>query len=577
VSIAAAGASLVALASLGGASLQGCKSTAGTGVPDAAASAAALDCETDSGDWPMYGHDICNTRAAAFPGDAGLAGVVADAGITTKWMFTAAGDISATPAVVAGQVYFPDWGGMLHRVDAQTGQAVWSRAVADILGADGDAGDAEVLDAAPPPQGGGSNALGISYSASSILAARVTPVVTGGLVIFGVANPGYPFMVAVDQDTGALKWLTRLDSHPYALITSSPALDGNVVYVGVSSGEEGAILNDPTYDCCTFRGSVAALNATTGAVLWQTPTIDDDVYFAADGGLTGYAGSPVWSGTPTVDHKRNALYVTTGNNYSTPPEPGDAGAPPLPTGDRIESVIALDLTTGAIRWSQRMTTGDVWNFALLNNHDYDLGCGANFFQAEIGGVYHDVIGAGQKSGVYWAIDADTGMTLWKTQVGPGGHLGGLHWGAAVDGTRIYAGVNDEFGISYTLGGRGPMEAGTSTKVGSWAALDPASGETIWQTPNPAMSAPLNGASVNGPVAVVGGVLFAGSMDQDGMMYAFDAATGALLWQFKSGGTVYSGPAIVGNVVYWGNGYPSGRLGFGTPGGTLYAFQIGPGN
>jgi polyvinyl alcohol dehydrogenase (cytochrome) len=113
-------------------------------------------------------------------------------------------------------------------------------------------------------------------------------------------------------------------------------------------------------------------------------------------------------------------------------------------------------------------------------------------------------------------------------------------------------------------------------TGSWAALDPGTGETLWQIPDPALSAPLNQVSVNGPIVVVNGVLFAGSMDSNGTMFAFDASSGATLWSFQSGATVYGGPAVVGGVVYWGNGYPSGRLGFGTPGHTLFAFAVSGG-
>jgi len=547
----------------------GCKSTAGTGVPDAAVTAAPLDCAADSGDWPMYGQNLCNTRTAQ---SSPITPQTAP-GLAVRWTFAAAGDISATPAVVGGQLFFPDWGGMMNCIDAQTGQAVWTRSVAAILGDEGDAGDAGDDAEAPAIAAADAQAPSLSLGSSAVtgIVARGTPIVTANLVIFGVATAGNARMVAVNRSTGALAWQTLLDPHPYALIASSPALDGNVVYVGVSSGEEGASLLDPSYTCCTFRGSVAALDATSGAILWQTPTIDDDVYRTADGSLSGYAGSAVWSGTPTVDHKRNALYITTGNNYSEPPAQADSGQP-LPEGDRIESILALDLTTHAVRWSQRMTSGDVWNFARFGNHDYDFGCGANLFQADIGGAIHDVVGAGQKSGVYWAVDADTGTTLWQTQVGPGGHLGGIHWGTAVDGVRVYAGVNDESGTAYTLGGSGP-KAGTPTTVGSWAALDPATGETLWQVANPSMTAPLNGASVNGPLATVNGVVFAGSMDADGTMFALNAATGDVLWSFKSGATVYGGPAIVGGVVYWGNGYPSSRLLFGTPGGTMYAFSV----
>jgi polyvinyl alcohol dehydrogenase (cytochrome) len=153
---------------------------------------------------------------------------------------------------------------------------------------------------------------------------------------------------------------------------------------------------------------------------------------------------------------------------------------------------------------------------------------------------------------------------------PYAHQG--HWGTAVDSTHVYLGVNDETGAEYTLGGNGP-QSGAAATVGSWAALDPASGDIDWQVANPAMSVPLNGASVNGPVTIANGVVFAGSMDPKGTMYALDGSSGAVLWSFQSGGTVYGGPAVVDGVVYWGSGYPSARLQFGTPSKKLYAFRV----
>jgi polyvinyl alcohol dehydrogenase (cytochrome) len=111
-------------------------------------------------------------------------------------------------------------------------------------------------------------------------------------------------------------------------------------------------------------------------------------------------------------------------------------------------------------------------------------------------------------------------------------------------------------------------------TGAWGALDPGTGTILWQIADPAMTMPLLGASVNGPVTAVNGVVFAGSMDPMGTMFAFDAATGDVLWSFQSGGTVYGGPAVAGGVVYWGSGYPSTRLQFGTPSQKLYAFEIG---
>jgi polyvinyl alcohol dehydrogenase (cytochrome) len=526
-----------------------------------------LDCSsTDAGDWPMYGQNVCNTRGASTT-DPITAKTASK--LTVKWKFTAAGDISTTPAVVGGQVYVPDWSGMLYRLDGATGQVVWMENVGQLVGL-GDGGI--TIDA-----GGLNTGAARGYS---VPLSRVTPVVSGNNVVFGLGSAlSQALMAAVNKDTGALVWQTPLEGHPAALITSSPAIDGDTVYVGVSSGEELATGLVPGYPCCTFRGSVVALSASTGMIKWKTFMIEDSVYFQADGVTpSGYAGVAVWSGTPTVDRKRNSLYITTGNNYSVP----TGATNPPPAGDHVESIVALDLTTGKIKWSQRMVgaKGDIWTLQNLNQPDYDFGCGANLFQVNAGGTTQDVVGAGQKSGVYWALNPDTGAVLWKTQVGLGGHLGGIHWGTAVDSNGIYVGVNDESGTPYTMGGKGP-QAGMKTSVGSWAALDPTgggspSGKILWQIANPAMMAPLNGGSVNGPLAVSNGVLFAGSMDAMGMMYAIDVTSGAVLWSFASGASVYSGPAISNGVVYWGAGYPASRLGLGTSGPTqLYAFNIGP--
>jgi polyvinyl alcohol dehydrogenase (cytochrome) len=523
---------------------------------------AALDCSNgDAGDWTMYGQNVCNTRGGTAASDPITAKTVSK--LKVKWMYTAAGDISATPAVVGGQVYVPDWGGNLTRLDAATGSVVWSKNVGTILGI-GDGGVA--VDA------GGLDTGATRAFASPV--SRVTPVLSGSSLIFGMgSSQSNATLAAIDKDTAALKWQTPLDMHPTALITGSPAIDGDTIYVGISSGEEIAAGLIQGYPCCSFRGSVVAVSASTGAIKWKTYTIEDSVYYNADHTPSGYAGVAVWSGTPTVDRKRHLIYVTTGNDYATPtPAPTT-----LPAGDHIESVLALDEDTGAIKWSTQMAPkgGDVWTLSNFAGPDYDLGCGANLFQATIKGVPQDVLGAGQKSGVYWTLNPDTGAVLWKTQVGPGGHLGGIHWGTAVDTNAVYVGVNDESGNPYTLGGSGPQK-GMKTSVGSWAALDPATGKTIWQIANPAHAAPYNGGSVNGPLSIWNGVVFAGSMDAMGMMYALDATTGAVLWQFQSGSSVYSGPAIVNGVVYWGAGYPASRLGLGSSGTTqLYAFDVGP--
>jgi polyvinyl alcohol dehydrogenase (cytochrome) len=529
-----------------------------TGTGAQALGASVFDCTGSGDDWPMFGQNVCNTRS-----NSNKDGLTPNSASTlaVKWAFKAAGDISATPAIVGKDVFVPDWAGMLYRIDARTGQAVWSVNISTLLGLGGaDAG---------------------ANDTPATFAARDTPVVTDDSVIFGVGRGGnsgpqpLAIVAAVERQTGALKWQTLVDTHPAAVITSSPMLDHGKVYIGVSSSEEVfaafPVIAGIPYNCCSFRGSVVALDAESGAIDWKTYTIEDSAYFQSDGVTpSGWAGAAVWS-TPAIDRGRGSLYVTTGNNYSQP-----AGATSLPSGNHLESILSLDLKTGAIKWAQRMTMGDV--FTILNvfegggGPDYDFGAGANLFHTTIGGVGHDVVGAGQKSGMYWAVDADTGNVLWNQAVGPGGSLGGVHWGTAADDSRVYVGVNDQAGSSYALGGSGPT-SGQLVTTGSWAALDPSTGSIEWQVADPALTAPLNGVSLNGPVSTANGVLFGGSMDAQGTMFALDGATGAVLWSFPSGGTVYGGPAIADGVVYWGNGYPQSRLLFGTPGGTLYAFQV----
>jgi len=517
-----------------------------------------LDCGAASPDWPMYGQNICNTLSQATGG--GISKDTVRNNLTVKWVYNAAGDVSATPAVVGGDLYFTDWGGMVSRLDAATGTKVWSQSVSDLV----------------QPGAGDGGLTGFM--------SRGTPVVTADAIIFGtgrtipdiVKNQGLgAFVVALDKDTGALKWKTPVhEGHPAAAITSSPVINGSVVYIGVSSQEEGfGLSGNYTH---TFRGSVVALDVATGNVIWQTHTISDDVYYGPggpDGGKrSGYAGNAVWSSAPAVDRKRNQIYVTTGNNYATA-----SGKPDSVPGNYVETVLALDMATGKVNWASEATpAGDIWTFSNLSGPDSDFGAGANLFTATVNGVVRDLVGAGQKSGVYWALDADTGARVWHTSVGPGGHLGGIQWGTATDGTRIYVGVNNESGASFALGGSGP-QAGTPITTGAWGALDPATGEILWQIANPAMTMPVLGASVNGPVTVVNGVVFVGSMDpMMGTMFAFDAATGEMLWSFASGGTVYGGPAVAGGAVYWGSGYPATRLNFGSSSQKLYAFAIGQG-
>jgi polyvinyl alcohol dehydrogenase (cytochrome) len=567
------------------------------GAPSQMPTVQQPDCSPTSTDWPMFGQNVCNTASQA---SAGGINITSAANLTTKWVYDksagAAGDVSATPAVVGGSVYFPDWGGMINRLDAASGSVVWSKSVGDVLTALGKPGN-----------------LGGFVS-------RDTPLVTQGLVIFGtVRDPPQvitsggtgAYLVAISQDTGTAKWATNLELHPAGVITGSPVLDGNTLYIGVASQEEyGGIAKTfgINYQCCSFRGSAAAVDVLSGNIVWQTHTISDALFYsgasAPEGGVpfgtgmadptafldaapppmpSGYTGVSIWSSTPVIDRKRKQVIFTSGDNYQIP-----TGGSGTPDGNWVDSVIALDEATGKLKWVKQLPNGgkgpsDAFAIGVSTGPDSDFGAGANLFTAMVNGAPKDLVGAGQKSGVYFALDADTGEIVWQTNIGPGGGVGGIQWGTATDGIRIYTGNNNGRGASLTLMGNG-SNAGQQVTTGTWTALDTASGDILWQTPTPALSTPVSGATVNGPVTVVNGVLFGGSMDSAGTMAALNAATGDVLWQYQCGGTVYGGPAIAGGVVYWGCGYPGTAgggqiiakrpLGFGTSTtkGALYAFS-----
>jgi polyvinyl alcohol dehydrogenase (cytochrome) len=534
-----------------------------------------------SSDWTMGGQNLGNWRnQGETPISAQNVG-----NLKLKWIFAPnnGGDIPTTPAVANGIVYFPDLAGNFYAVNAVTGAQVWQARVSEW------SKDASFQD-------------GSDF-------ARNAPAVYNGMVILGnqagnhafyVGTPGnYGYIggggarvMAVDAGTGALKWMTQVESFPTAMVTSSPVVYNGIVYVGIASAEE----NTATYKvgvppgvppgglipCCFSRGSVVALDANTGAIKWQQYMVPNK---------PGYSGGGVWD-TPVIDPKRNRLYVGTGNNYSVPfdvetcfaKSNGTKSDCTDPT-DYFDSLVALDVANnGAVVWSYRGWLYDAWNVNCILTVDFTtkpvseiFGQGANCPvptgpDYDFGGSgpnllsvgKQDILGIGQKSGVYWAFNPDAPQKpLWSTQVGPGSSLGGIEWGTATDGKRIYVPISNLGALSYL------PPSTLTTNGGSWAALDPVSGNILWQRSTP------NGFMALGPASVANGVVYVGSMDPTlnaPTMFALDAKTGNTLWSYPAGSSVNAAPAIVGGSVYWGSGY--GHLpGFGTSNNKLFAFSI----
>lgn len=500
--------------------------------------------------WLVAGGNIENTRTAEQGNGAIQPWRVGK--LKQQWVFETKGDVSATPTVDGDDIFITDnnkagttEGGWVHRISRKTGKAIWSRKVSDITGRPN------------------------SWS-------RVSPALSDKALIIG--DQASATLIALDRKTGATLWQTLLDTRFTAIITSSPTIYKGRIYVGVSSNDEGAALGGVTPG---FRGSVAAVDLKTGALVWQTKTVP-----------AGYTGGAVWGSSPAIDAKRNAVYVATGNNYSVPASVADcirnttdsaAQDACLAPDNYIDAILSLDLDTGAVNWGRRVEGPDAWLVSCIQSTgfevtcpdpegpDYDFGSAPNLFTIGKGNgkKSRDLVGVGQKSGIYWAFDRDTGEVVWKTQVGPGGTLGGIQWGSAVDGERIYVGISNNEHKPYSF------PDGTPHNAGSWAALDPATGKVLWQVkvpgldPNPFLPPIGLGALGLGFISSANGVVFAPS--NGGQFVALDGKTGKTLWQFESGGTVIAGAAIAGNDVIWGSGYA--RFGLGKPNNKLYKFSI----
>ncbi|KAJ7953774.1 Polyvinylalcohol dehydrogenase [Quillaja saponaria] len=500
--------------------------------------------------WLNHGGEIGNQRNAF--GEV-LINPITARNLQLRWKFHAGKDISATPAVANGVVYFPSWNGNLYAVNAFNGALIWKQNLSQLTGLSG---------------------TGIVVN---VTVSRSTPTIVNDLLIVGIYGPAV--VIAVTRYSGRLVWSTQLDPRPRTMITMSGTAYQGGFYVGVSSLEEGL----PPQQCCTFRGSLAKLDVRTGAIAWRTYMLPDN-----GGRLGGYAGAAIWGSSPSIDVRRRHVYVGTGNLYTAPIEvqkcqeeqnnqttkpshPDQCVGPDI----NFNSILALDIDSGRIIWSRQLGGYDIFYFACLvpNNPDCPAGpnLDADFGEAPMlltvlaNGTLRDVVVAVQKSGFAWALNRDNGNTVWFKLAGPGGKEGGGLWGAATEGRRVYTNIANSDRERFTL-----APSNKTTTAGAWVALDANSGRILWTTANP------SNETAQAPVTLANGVIFAGSVASNGPLYAMDANTGNILWSYNTGSTIYGGAAASYGCIYIGNGYSVGLAKFHptwTPGDSLYAFCV----
>jgi polyvinyl alcohol dehydrogenase (cytochrome) len=493
--------------------------------------------------WNGWSPELSNTR---FQLNAGLT-VDQIPELELKWAFAFSGDVNAfaPPTIIDEQMFVASAGGAIYAMNAKTGCLQWH------YQADGPVRSA------------------ISVAPLSVPQGEVEHV-----LFFGDQSGSF---YAVGAETGELLWRTRPESHEATKLTGSPVVHEGIVYVPVASWEESRPLN-PDYECCTFRGSVVAYSVDDGSQLWKSFFVDpppQETGFTASGIRTlGPSGAGTWS-APTVDTKTGLLYVTTGNNITGMTAYSDA-------------VVALDLKTGEIAWSNQLTPGDEFNLYCRRlpegcpGKDFDFGASAILEELDNG---QRVLIAGQKSGIVFGLDPDqNGELIWQTRVGEGGINGGVIWGMASDGDNVYASVSDVGRIQAT--GRDavdPRPSGVDPEQGGGlTAVRISDGVTVWYAepsvcrPDQEICSPAQPAAVS----AIPGVVFSGAVD--GYLRAFSTVDGRVLWEFNTGRSFETvngtpgqggsfdgdGPVIVNGMVYATSGY--GRNG-GMPGNVLLAF------
>jgi polyvinyl alcohol dehydrogenase (cytochrome) len=486
----------------------------------------------DSGEhWNGWGAGVTNTRfQPAVQAKLAAADVPK---LKLKWAFGIANVTQARsqPAVAGGRLFMASDSGVVYALDPKTGCTYWT------------------------------------FKAQSNVRAAIS---VGPRAIYFADTKANAY--AVDRETGKQLWVRKVDDHAFAKSTGAPTLYDGRLYVTASGVGEETSATRPDYECCTFRGSVSALDASTGDVIWKAYTIPDAPKprgkSTTGKQLWGPSGAGVWS-SPTIDTKRSLVYVATGNTYSDPPQ------------KTSDAVIAFDLKTGRMKWTSQVTPKDTWVLGCVNRPgqpanpscpedvgpDFDFAASPVLTSLPNG---RDVIVIPQKSGVGYGLDPDKeGEIVWQYRFGAGSAIGGV-WGAAVDAQQAYFSAAD-----YNTPAPGGLHA---------VRLD--TGQRVWYTPpkKPLLCA---GASVcsaaqSAALTVIPGVVFSGAAD--GGIRAYSTKDGSMLWEFDTnrafdtvngvkanGGSMDGpGPVVVDGILYVTSG--NGGL-VGRSGNVLLAFSV----
>lgn len=379
---------------------------------------------------------------------------------------------------------------------------------------------------------------------------------------------------ALDASTGELIWRLKVDDHPSATITGTPTLGGDRLFVPVSSLEVTSAA-DPDYACCTFRGQIVALDPATGSENWRVYTVPNPPARYGETsrgtGILGPSGAPVWS-SPTYDRESNRLYFGSGENYSSPAD------------GNSDAVFSVDAETGERIWVTQLTRNDAWNVGCMMGNencpeergpDLDVAASPILVRLANGG---SMLVIGQKSGRAFGLDPATGQIRWQTELGHGGTQGGVHFGMAAEGQRVFVPIND---MANTRDGR---IYDAENRGAGIHAVDAETGEIMWRqfAVDRCGDRPYCDPGISAVATAIPGVVFAGHLD--GRLRAYSSATGEIIWSVDTsrrvntvtgvaasgGGMSGPGPVVSDGHLVLNSGY---GLYYHMPGNLLMVFTV----
>jgi polyvinyl alcohol dehydrogenase (cytochrome) len=498
--------------------------------------------------------------------------------------------VTASPAAFGNAVLVPSWDGRLRAINRKTGNELWT------------------ADVGRAYYGATSNGTKVCNTSPALW--------DRDFALVGTMHPADLLMVRIRD--GSLVWLTRLDDHPMSVVGGSGTVRGDVLFVGTDSTEKEYSDANPTYHCCSFVGSLIAVELRRGEIIWKTRSICANV-----SGAGNFSGAPFRGSTPPVSVPLNLVYATTGHNYnvsatyanctnSTPPQNVSKACDlPYYPCNYPDSVLAFDLTNGSIVWTRKLRAWDSWNATCgpnvtntsadcpLSPSGYsefgmnpalDYWCHVPFGELkkriQVPLVCSPALFVAQENGALFNLDATNGTINWANQTSPPGPSGGSTTGLAVDDLLVYLGVVNSAHLNWTL------VNGSVIGGGGWAAHYKSNGSANWTTANPAYYDPsgnFSNSSSNGRSATSGGV--GAPLSIEGVVlvtsadavYVPDYGTGVPV--YGSGGWVYalrktdgaimnSFQTLAGTTASFSPGKECVYVGSGSPGGPNGTFVFG---